>query len=93
MTGENQFYQMNQMHDEQNLIVCVNSDDPAVFNTNVSNELAYIYYGMLEKNISREAALRWMDQIRKNGMDSSFIRRQESDEVILKKLSELLKSM
>ncbi len=93
VTGENQFYQMNQMHDEQNLIVCVNSDDPAVFNTNVSNELAYIYYGMLEKNISREAALRWMDQIRKNGMDSSFIRRQESDEVILKKLSELLKSM
>ncbi|MCI8268264.1 MAG: hypothetical protein HFG55_01115 [Lachnospiraceae bacterium] len=93
VTGANQFYEMNRMYDEQNLIVCVNSDDPAVFNTNVSNELAYIYYGMLERDISREAALRWLDQIRKNGMDSSFIRRQESDEVILEKLAELLADM
>lgn len=91
--GENQFYQMNQLYDEQNLTLCVNSDDPAVFNTNVSNELAYIYYGMLERNISREAALNWIDQIRKNGMNSSFICRQESDEMILKKLDDLLGKM
>lgn len=89
----NQLYQMNQINDTRNVIVCINSDDPAVFNTNVSNELAYIYYGMLERNISREAALLWIDQIRKNGLDSSFIHRRESDELLVKKLDKLLKRM
>lgn len=89
----NQLYQMNQIHDTQNVIVCINSDDPAVFNTNVSNELAYIYYGMLEQNISREAALLWIDRIRKNGLDSSFIHHRESDELLVKRLEELIKSM
>lgn len=91
--GENQFYQMNKINEEENVIICINSDDPAVFNTNVSNELAYIYYGMLAKNISREAALLWIDRVRRNGMDSSFIRRQESDGMLLKKLEELLQQM
>ena len=90
---ENQFYQMNKANDGQNLIICINSDDPAVFNTNVSNELAYIYYGMLEQNINREAALLWIDQIRKNGLESSFIRHQESDEILLKNLSDLIEHM
>ena len=89
----NQLYQINQINDEQNVIVCINSDDPAVFNTNVSNELAYIYYGMLEQNISRESALLWIDRIRRNGLDSSFIRHRESDEMLVKKLNELIKSM
>ncbi len=89
----NQLYQMNRINDEQNVIVCINSDDPAVFNTNVSNELAYIYYGMLEQNISREAALLWIDQIRRNGLDSSFIHRQESDKLLVKKLDELIDNM
>ncbi len=91
VVGANQLYQMNQNHDTQNVIVCINSDDPSVFNTNVSNELAYIYYGMLEQNISREAALLWIDRIRKNGLDSSFIHHRESDELLVKKLDELLK--
>lgn len=90
---ENQLYQMNQINDTQNVIVCVNSDDPAVFNTNVSNELAYIYYGMLERNINREAALQWIDRLRMSGMDSSFIHHQESDELLLRKLDELIESM
>lgn len=87
---ENQFYRINHTNGSQNLIVCVNSDDPAVFNTNVSNELAYIYYGMLEQNINRESALKWIDQVRENGINSSFIHRQESDQIILKNLVELL---
>lgn len=89
----NQLYQMHQINDAQNVIVCINSDDPAVFNTNVSNELAYIYYGMLEQNISREAALLWIDRIRRNGLDSSFIHHRETDELLLKKLNQLIKSM
>ena len=87
---ENQFYQLNQLNDEQNIIVCINSDDPAVFNTNVSNELAYIYYGMLEKGISREAALLWIDRVRRNGLNSSFIHHEESDLALVRNLTELI---
>lgn len=90
---ENQLYQMNRPNDEQNVLVCVNSDDPAVFNTNVSNELAYIYYGMLEQNVSRETALLWIDRIRKSGMDCSFIRHQEPGNILFEKLSEMLEQM
>lgn len=90
---ENQLYQLDGRMDQQNLIVCINSDDPAVFNTNVSNELAYIYYGMLEKNISREAALLWIDKIRRNGMNSSFIHHQETDVLLMKNLKALIQEM
>ena len=90
---ESQMYQLDKMNEQQNLIVCINSDDPAVFNTNVSNELAYIYYGMLEQNISREAALLWIDKIRKNGMNSSFIHHQETDVMLMKNLAELIQNM
>ena len=89
----NQLYQMSQINDVQNVIVCINSDDPSVFNTNVSNEMAYIYYGMLDQNISREAALLWIDRIRRNGLDSSFIHHHESDELLMKKLNRLIESM
>lgn len=57
-----------------NVIVNVNSDDPMVFNTNVSNELVYMYYGMLQQGMGREAALDWIEKLRKAGMDTSFIR-------------------
>lgn len=90
---ENQLYQLNKIKNQQNLIVCINSDDPAVFNTNVSNELAYIYYGMLEKNISREAALLWIDIIRETGMNSSFIHHQETDVLLVKNLSALIRQL
>lgn len=90
VTEENQFYQINRINDEENLLVCINSDDPSVFNTNVSNELAYIYYGMLEQNISRESVLLWIDRIRKNGLNSSFIHHPETDELLVNRLFKLL---
>lgn len=57
-----------------NVLVNVNSDDPMVFNTNVSNELVLMYYGMLQQGMGREAALDWIEKLRKAGMDTSFIR-------------------
>ncbi|OPA80572.1 hypothetical protein BVG16_07580 [Paenibacillus selenitireducens] len=60
--------------DLSNILVNINSDDPMIFNTNVSNELVYIYYGMLQQGIGREAALDWIEKLRKSGMDTSFIR-------------------
>ncbi|WP_334075172.1 hypothetical protein [Paenibacillus sp. A14] len=60
--------------DLSNILVNINSDDPMIFNTNVSNELVYIYYGMLQQGIGREAALDWIEKLRRSGMETSFIR-------------------
>jgi|GEM_PF-957659 len=91
---ENQVYGINNYgYKFDNLIVCINSDDPSVFNTNVANELGYIYFGMLEKNSNREAALSWIDKLRENGMSASFIRRTESDEQILRELEDYVNSL
>lgn len=75
------------------LMVCINSDDPAVFNTNVLNEMGYIYFGMLEKGLGREAILNWLEKLRKDGMSASFLRRKDSDIQILNELDELLDEM
>lgn len=64
-------------------LVTVNSDDPAVFNTNVENELAYIYYAAENEGYSMEGILNWIDKIRQSGMDASFIRNEKSARQIL----------
>lgn len=87
---ENQIYRLNRPGGEDNVLVCINSDDPMVFHTNVSNELAYIYYGMLYNGISRETALDWIDGIRECGMKSSFLQREDTDQQIYEELEKLL---
>lgn len=89
--SDHQVYHLNHSgYDMGNIITCINSDDPSVFNTNVYNELAYIYFGMIEKGIGREDLLKWIDKLRKSGMDASFIRRTDNDEQILHELDRLL---
>ncbi|QZY54495.1 hypothetical protein [Crassaminicella profunda] len=56
------------------LMISINTDDPSVFNTNLSNEFAYIFYSLVEKGYSKEKVLQWIDKIREHGMNSSFIR-------------------
>ena len=53
-------------------------------------ELAYIYFSMIEKGMGREDLLKWIDKLRKSGMDASFIRRTVSDEQILHELDMIL---
>lgn len=76
--------------DYKDLMVCVNSDDPGVFQTNTSNELGIAYMGMVERGIGREACLSWVDRLRENGMRSSFIRNTDSDQQILQTLENLI---
>ncbi|OAB44472.1 hypothetical protein PGLA_07395 [Paenibacillus glacialis] len=73
---DNQFFniQSPSNSDLSNIIININSDDPIVFNTNVSNEIAYLYYGMLDRGLGKDAALTWIENLRKSGMDTSFIR-------------------
>ena len=56
------------------VMVTVNSDDPIVFNTSIDNELAYIYYLLVHKKYKKERVLRWIDKVRENSLESSFIK-------------------
>lgn len=73
-----------------NVFVTVNSDDPAVFNTNVENELAYIYYAAEAQGEARSEILEWVDKIRQYGMDASFIQNEKSAEQILAEIQQIL---
>ena len=77
----------NEGDKENSMMVTINSDDPSVFNTNVSNELSYIFYSLQEKGYDRENILEWIDKIRQYGMDSSFI--EKSNKTITEKIEEL----
>ena len=91
---DNQIYRLNQPDGANNVMVCINSDDPTVFHTNVSNELAYIYYGLLYKDsASREKVLAWMDKIRECGIQASFLQGTETDQQVYHLLIELIKKV
>lgn len=90
---EHQIYQLNAPGGEENVMVCINSDDPTVFHTNVSNEMAYIYYGMLYRTVSREAALEWIDRVRECGLRSSFIQAADTDQQALEMLEKIIESL
>ena len=87
---ENQIYRLNRPGGEDIVMVCINSDDPMVFHTNVSNELAYIYYGMLYSGVSRETALEWIDKTRECGIKSSFLQREDKDQQIYDELEKIV---
>ncbi|WP_068775950.1 hypothetical protein [Paenibacillus sp. FJAT-26967] len=55
------------------VMVSINTDDPVVFNTNIDNEFAYIFYSLHEKGYAREDILGWIDHVREMGLTSSFI--------------------
>ncbi len=90
---DNQIYQLNQPDRKDNVMVCINSDDPTVFHTNVSNEFAYIYYGMLYHGVSRESALAWIDKVRECGMKSSFIQEYGSGQEVYQRLEGIIQQL
>lgn len=60
------------------VMTTINSDDPLVFSTCVENEIAYIYYSLLNAGCKREKVLEWIDKIRKHGINSSFVKYDET---------------
>ena len=72
--------------EEQHLAISINSDDPLVFHTSVENEISYIYYKITDMGYCREDVLNWVDQVRRCGMESSFIRRVKPPGVLLREL-------
>lgn len=75
---------------EPRILVTINSDDPAIFNTNVENELAYVYYALDHAGCAKEDALQWIDKVRQNGMDGSFIARTKDCSTLLEEISRIL---
>lgn len=78
---------------EMSILVTINSDDPAVFNTNVENELAYVYYALQHAGYSKESILQWIDKVRQNGVDGSFIHKIKSCRVLLEEISLIMDSL
>lgn len=84
-------YQLSQPNcDYKDIMLCVNSDDPAVFQTNTANELGIAYMGMIEHGKSRSQCLQWIDKMRESGMHSTFIYNDDSDEMLLQELNHLI---
>lgn len=86
-------FNLNQVEQDKKYgktIISINSDDPSVFNTNVSNEIAYIFYALQKNGYSREDALHWIDKIRNYGMKSSFL---QDDEISWDNLKERIKEV
>lgn len=54
-------------------MVTINTDDPSIFNTNLNNEFAYLFYSLLNKGYARSQVLKWIDNVRECGMKSSFL--------------------
>ena len=55
------------------VIASINTDDPSVFNSNVANEHALIYFALLHHGYSVEESLQIMNEIREAGISSSFL--------------------
>ena len=89
---KNQAYTLNGlMNEEDNVMLCINTDNPSSCETNISNELAYIYYGKLASGSSKEDALQWINKLRRNGIDASFIKNNIPKERLLEELEEIVR--
>lgn len=85
------FFINQKFQDGKNRVMAtINSDDPAVFNTNVENELAYMYYAAEVKGYARSDLLEWIDQLRQYGVDASFIRKEKKPDILLTEVEEML---
>lgn len=78
------------INDEACAMVSINSDDPIVFSTFVDNEISYIYYALLNAGCTREEALTWIDKIRVQGIESSFIKHNKSCAEMLEDFEKIL---
>ena len=84
-------FRMNSLSSNgHHVMVTVNSDDPVVFNTNVENELSYIYYAMEHGGYAKQDILEWIDKIRQNGIDASFVQRVKDVRTLMLEVSSIL---
>lgn len=80
---------------QENVIITINSDDPIIFATNLSNEYCLISDFMMKtERYSKKEIVEWLERIRENGMKYSFIRdRGLSKEKLIEELREIIKDL
>lgn len=60
--------------EKEDVIITINTDDPVIFNTNLSNEFSLIFDIVHKKEkYSSKDIIQWLDKIRDNGVNYSFI--------------------
>ena len=75
-------------NDYNRVMVSVNTDDSGVFSTTLSNQYGYILEIFKQQGVPMEKALLWIDQVRNNGLNSTFINKNlQSKEQIIKELN------
>ncbi|EHK2355137.1 hypothetical protein KCK31_000554 [Clostridium perfringens] len=92
---EHYISRLNDTTQENNMLVTINTDDPCVFNSNINNEYAYIFYSLLHKGYDRSLVLNWIDEVRQIALDNSFIRDRGLNEInqIDEEIKEILKEL
>lgn len=64
--------------ENEEAIVTINTDDPVVFSTMLKDEFALIYDIVVKSNkYSSKEIIGWLDKVRQNGIDYSFIQDRE----------------
>ncbi len=73
------WYNQEESRQSPNLVVSLNTDNPAVFNTRLEMEYAMLFNAALRRGYSRQQAMELLEQVRKNTMLSCFVRRERVD--------------
>lgn len=84
---------LEEQKEKHAILVTINSDDPVVFNTNVENELAYIYHALVHHGYGKEQILQWMDKVRQFGLDSSFVKKIKKPSQQVKEIKQILEEI
>ncbi len=80
---------------KEDVIITINTDDPVIFNTRINNEYALIYdILMKEGKYSGKEVINWLDKVRDNGIQYSFIKdRKLTKEEIKEELQEIINKL
>ena len=73
------------------VMASINTDDPSVFNTNVANEHAIIYFSLIHHGYSVEEALEMIDALRKVGVETSFLDNAQPFDQLLQEYEQILR--
>lgn len=75
---------------EARVITSVNTDDPSVFSASVANEHALVYFALIHQGHSVEDALAAVDEMRRVGVNSSFLGQEPPFEQLLDEYETIL---
>ena len=85
-------YHLDENH-QRRVMTSISTDDPAVFNTNLIYQYYLLEQQLILQGYATEEVLQWLNEIRENGIRSSFIRNEYRRKDILKILTDTIKEL